>query len=286
MSKRFAIFPILFLLAFCNCDKPAIIQLFQFPDSITESSGLEISKNGQIWTHEDHGNQPELFALNDKGEIVKTLPIAGVANNDWEDISSDTDGNLYIGDFGNNDNERRNLGIYKIGAKDLDKAGAAVEQTTTFYYPDQSEFPPQKAGKYFDAEAFFVFKDNFYIFSKNRSKPFDGTTKMYRVPNQPGNHAAELIGSFQTCADDDRCRVTAADISPDGKRVALLGADQIWIFKSFKKDQFLSGEVTAVKLNHFSQKEGLCFKNNSTILISDERDKKLGGGYVYTLGLD
>jgi hypothetical protein len=29
------------------------------------------------------------------------------ANIDWEDITKDKDGNLYVGDFGNNDNERK-----------------------------------------------------------------------------------------------------------------------------------------------------------------------------------
>jgi hypothetical protein len=34
-------------------------------------------------------------------------------NIDWED-TKDKNGNLYVGDFGNNDNERKDLCIYKI----------------------------------------------------------------------------------------------------------------------------------------------------------------------------
>jgi sugar lactone lactonase YvrE len=40
-------------------------------------------------------------------------------NIDWEDITKDKDGNLYVGDFGNNDNERKDLCIYKIDKKSL-----------------------------------------------------------------------------------------------------------------------------------------------------------------------
>lgn len=286
MQHRYIIVPLLFLFAFCNNGEPVVHEVFRLPAGIKEASGIEIvGKTGSIWTHEDHGNDAELFAMDSQGALVNTLVIYGVENNDWEDIAADNKGNLYIGDFGNNDNERKNLCIYKIDGSDLEGSNASAAQTTSFYYPEQKDFPPAKSGKIFDAEAFFVYKDNFYIFSKNRSAPFDGTSNLYRVPNRPGNYAAELIGSFQTCGDYNHCAVTSADISPDGKRIAILTSDHIFVFTDFKKDAFLSGKMSSIELKHYTQKEGLCFKDDQTVYICDERDKKTGG-FVYSVKLD
>ena len=44
--------------------------------------------------------------------------IENARNYDWEDISSDPEGRLYIGDIGNNDSARRNLAIYVVDEPD------------------------------------------------------------------------------------------------------------------------------------------------------------------------
>ena len=38
------------------------------------------------------------------------------------------------------------------------------------------------------------------------------------------------------------------------------------------------------ELNDVTQKEGVCFKNNETLLIADEKDKKTGGN-LYEVNL-
>lgn len=47
----------------------------------------------------------------------------------------------------------------------------------SFYYPEQRTFPPEKTEKFYDAEAFFLVGDHFYLITKNRSKGFGGTAK-------------------------------------------------------------------------------------------------------------
>jgi hypothetical protein len=37
---------------------------------------------------------------------------------------------------------------------------------------------------------------NFYLFTKNRSKGFDGTFLVFQVPNKEGDFEAKLIGSY------------------------------------------------------------------------------------------
>jgi len=77
-------------------------------NSLREVSAAEsILQSNLIWTIQDSGNDSELLGLNDKGEIIKTITIDNVSNIDWEDLTSDQDGNLYIGDFGNNNKKRK-----------------------------------------------------------------------------------------------------------------------------------------------------------------------------------
>ena len=82
-----------------------------------------------IWTLEDSGNANEIYGLNfENGAIEKTLTIENTENIDWEDITKDKEGNLYIGDFGNNDNERKDLCIYK-----MDKKSVIINKRSCFF---------------------------------------------------------------------------------------------------------------------------------------------------------
>jgi len=263
----------------CASAPPTLTVLGSLPKKLSEASAVEVTeKSNMIWTLEDSGNKPELYGLDKTGKIIHTLVITNAVNNDWEDLTSDKQGNLYIGDFGNNDNLRTNLSIYKVNVADLGKTAANYSQKIEFYYPEQKAFPPKKSHLFYDAESFFFYKENFYIFTKNRSSKSDGTTLLYRIPNKTGKHAAQLIGKFITCPEFRQCAVTSADISPDGTKAVILSGTKIWVFDQFKNDNFLSGKVREIDLNHFSQKEGVCFVGgNSTLYITDERVKKVGG---------
>lgn len=276
-----------FLLSCKTNSQQKIEVLASLPKMIKESSACEISSSSKwIWTLEDQNNQPILYGLDRYGKLKHELKLLNVENNDWEDLTSDDQGNLYIGDFGNNDNNRENLMIYKVNAEDLSKTEAKVSEIISFYYPEQKDFPPKKKNRIFDAESFFYLNNYFYVFTKNRSSDFDGTTTLYKIPNQTGKKwPAEKIGSFKTCDQYNGCAVTSAAISPDHKKVAILSSDKVWIFSDFQGDQFFSGKVKEIDLGHFSQKEGICFRDQQNLLITDESNKKTGS-YLYLLPLE
>lgn len=270
----------------CSQAQENFSTITSLPKALKEASACEISKSSTlIWTIEDNHNDNVLFGFNEKGELVKKIRITNVENNDWEDLTSDDEGNIYIGDFGNNDNERQNLAIYKINATDLGKDEAKAESIVQFYYPEQTEFPPKKKDRIYDVESFFIHNNRFYLFTKSRSSKFDGTTVLYEVENNPEKKLpAKKIGSFVTCEQFNHCAVTSADISPDKSKVAILSSDKVWIFTNWKGSNFFSGDVEKIELNHHTQKEGLCFRDNNTILITDEGGKKQTGN-IYELKL-
>lgn len=246
--------------------------------SLKEASAVAVSKvSDLIWVAEDSGNKNKIYGLAADGKITHTVTLENAKNVDWEDLTADEEGNLYVGDFGNNDNIRKDLCIYKINASDLKNETAVSPSKIEFYYPEQTQFPPKKSELFYDAESFFIYKGNFYIFTKNRSKGFDGTVMLYKVPNQSGDHKAQLLGKFKACNNYHKCAITSADISPDGKKIALLSASKVWILSDFKADDFLNGKTEMFELNDVTQKEGICFKDNQTLLIVDEKSKKTGG---------
>ncbi|MFB7220949.1 WD40 repeat domain-containing protein [Streptomyces sp. NPDC056227] len=73
---------------------------------ITESSGLAASRvhPGIYWTHNDSEDGPYVYAVDSRtGKTVATITMRGVgAPRDVEAISLGPDGNLYVGDIGDN----------------------------------------------------------------------------------------------------------------------------------------------------------------------------------------
>jgi hypothetical protein len=261
----------------CCTQQPKILtEVCNLPDKLKEASAVEITpKSNRIWILEDSGNKEKLYALDRQGTIVHTVKIGNAPNIDWEELTSDSDGNLYIGDFGNNRNIRRDLCIYKIRAENLDKEETDFSEKTSFNYPEQKDFPPKNSEMFYDAEAFFYHKGNFYLFTKNRGG--GSNTSLYQIPALPGNQTAKFLGTFATCDSFKNCAITSADISDNGKKMVLLSNKKIWLFEKFKGDDFFHGKVREIDLNNNSQLEGVCFNGKSKLYFVDEKDKGTGG---------
>lgn len=273
LKKFFSFFTFLFLISCQNFGQLSF--LADLPKDLKEVSGNETIRNSNlIWMLNDGGNESKIYAVSEEGKIKREVYIKN-KNHDWEDLTSDEKGNIYIGDFGNNLSKRKNLTILKIEEKYLKKKNAEAIRIE-FTYENQHKFPPKKKGLYFDAEAFFYFKGYMYIFTKSRVHNKYGKTFLYKLPAKKGKHIAKLISEFENC-NDLECWITSADISADGEKVALLSQKNILIFSDYKEDNFLSGNVKKIELEHRTQKEGLCFKDNYTLLITDEKAHGVGG---------
>ena len=269
------------LLTSCNTGNLSVIA--DLPRDLHEASGIETSlKNNDIWMLNDGGNKPQLFNLDSKGNIQHILKI-NAKNNDWEDLTQDKEGNIYIGDFGNNANKRRNLRILKVSKDSLKNNNSVEVERISFHYENQNKFPPKKEQLYYDCEGFFHFNDSLYLFTKSRVKNDFGKTNLYKIPAKKGNHVATLVSSFTTC-NELPCWVTSADISFDEKTVVLLSLNTVWTFTDFKDDNFFSGDVAKHDLGFESQKESVCFKDLNTLYITDEL-VNIHGGNLYEFNL-
>jgi len=254
------------------------------PKKLNECSGMTTLDGKTLWVIEDGGNADNLYGINTKGEIVATFEVSNAKNKDWEALCSDSLGNLYIGDFGNNKSERKNLAIHKLPNPHVEKGEKIPATQIRFRYPDQKSFPPPFAERRFDAEAFFHYKDRLYIITKNQADPFNGKAYVYSIPDKPGEYVAKAEFQFSTCEDRSSCRVTDAALSPDGKRLVLLGYGTLWIFDDFDKKQFGSGPDRTIDLGASTQLEAICFVRNDLLYLADERVMRAGGNlYAFPL---
>ena len=186
-----------------------VVQDINLSKKLDETSGLEIIGN-QLITINDSGNNPILFYLDKNGNIVKERKIECCKNNDWESLAVD-DEFIYIADFGNNYDTRKNLSIIKIPiAENINES-----EIINFSYPEQVKFTTAYSQSQYDAEALISIDDYLIILTKNKLKKI---TEIYALPKIAGKYEAKKIGSLNT-----QSIITGGDYDPNTKLLALTG---------------------------------------------------------------
>lgn len=241
------------------------------PTIIDESSGLETTDNGEFWSFNDSNGAPALYQFDTTGTLNRVLNISNATNVDWEDIAQDDEGNLYVGDFGNNDNDRQDLVIYKLSEPDInDSDNVVMASRIEFSYPEQTTFPPTDSEMFFDVESMFAKGEFLYLLTRDRSDPFVGKTSLYRLPNVPGTYDATFVMDFFTDNNKDKGQITAADLSPDGKTLVMISKEQMWLFQNITGDDFFMGEALVLELPVQLDMEGVVFEDNCILYLSNE----------------
>lgn len=248
--------------------KPKAI-IRQLPLILQENSGM-ILWNDLLWFHNDSRNEAAVYAFDTlKNNIVKTVNISNAKNRDWEDICHDSL-YIYIGDFGNNAGNRKDLKIYRVLKSAISDSGEAniLADIISFTYSDQYSFE-QSRDHNFDCEAFIPYGDSLYLFSKNWK---DNKTKLYSLPKLSGNYTATLLDSF-----DVGGLITSVSQNKDSSILVLLGYDNykpfVLLLFDFPNNCFFQGNKRRIdmpSLNGF-QTEALSFTQNERFIFSSEK---------------
>jgi hypothetical protein len=256
---------------------------------IAELSGIVKSRRypDTYWVHNDSGHAPSLFAIRADGTVImpegaqrrsapyRGIRVDGASNRDWEDIAIDGD-TLYVADLGNNGNARRDLGIYVIrepNPQEVDRT--PLLRRIPVAYPDQESFPPN-GFRPFDCEAVFFLRGKLYVITKERigAQMPSPTASLYRLDTQR-TEGVNTLTKLQSNVPLGGW-VTAADVSPDGRTLAVLTqmpVQSVWLFGTgVSNDRFLAPmSGRQIVFANVKQAEAICWENNSTLIIANEQ---------------
>ncbi len=191
---------------------------------IGEASGIAASRQtpGLLYTHNDSGNKPVVYVLNERGLMPARISLPYITNRDWEDIAvgvdpADGKSYVYIGEIGDNGAVYPSCSIYRFAEPEI------ADTLITIGQVDRIEFVYEDGPR--DAEALFAdpLTGDLYVISKRETNPglyllaypqsFDSLNTAYRVASLPYNW------------------ITAADISPNGKSILVKTYSSVHLYK-------------------------------------------------------
>ena len=241
------------------------------PVEIRETSGLARSRRdpGVFWTHNDSGNDPDLFALDSRGGIVARMRVPGITPGDWEDIEAgpcESGTCLYLGDTGDNFRTRNFVTIYRIPEPTPGGPPAEPAVALRARFPDGAE----------DAESLFVLPSGeIYLVTKGRHGPV--ALFRYPAPQRPEQTVTlERIRQLGPRPSQERDRVTAATATPDGRWVGIRTYRSLHLYRASDLVGPGVAEPITVDLRPLGelQGEGLAIADDGTVWLSSEAEQR------------
>jgi hypothetical protein len=264
---------------------------------LTENSGVVMSASqpGIIFTINDSGNEPLLFALDTTGANRGVWHVQGAANVDWEAIAGGPCGGrapgdsanpqescLYIADVGDNEAMRTSLTLYRVREPLADSAGRMSSirtESLSFSYDDRPH----------DVEAIYVAADGaVHLITKRplrtllrRRRP----SLVFTIPATAWSgrttiaHRVDSLGIVPGSAPNRV--ITDASLSRDGRLLAVRTYWQIYIFATDSATGRVAGFQPRAVCNvaglHERQGEGISwYPDGKHLLLSSEgRDQPL-----------
>lgn len=248
------------------------------PAHLREASGLAASRRaeGLYWTHGDSGGEPVLEAILADGASRGRLRIAGVKNEDWEDVASfELDGRpwLLVADTGDNKAGRGECSLLVVEEPDPARLspgrelGARVAWRIPVIYPDG---PRDVEAVAVDAKA-----ERVYLLAK-RATPHG----LYALPLRPtpaGRPTAPMervgeIASFPAAEGVEallprpsgayRAQPTGMDFAADGSAAVIVTYGDVLVYPRSKDETWaaaLAREPRRLAPHGLPQAEAVCF---------------------------
>ncbi|MFM7057373.1 MAG: hypothetical protein ACKO2P_10680 [Planctomycetota bacterium] len=246
--------------------------------NISEASGMAMSgrHGGCVWLHNDSGDDPRLFLVGDSGATRAVLRLEGIEATDWEDMCAFRSGDthwLLVGDFGDNS---ANRGVARPGCRlwlfpepelPLPPANAQPLQHTLRPALEVRLTWPEGAR---DCESVAVDVAGGQILLCTKAKA--SAAAIHRIP-------LDLQTKVQVREARQLCRLavpyaTAMDISPDGRRLAIVNPLSGLLFEKSAVQtwtEVLTAPPQILTLPPRAQGETACFAGDSeTLLVGSE----------------
>lgn len=259
--------------------------------ALREASGLAVSHRvpDLLWSHNDSGGQPVLYAFGVDGQLRGTVRVAGVRNNDWEAIASfELDGKPYIaiGEIGNNSGQRKNTTVLVIEEPPGDQLSPSVETPVPVAWSVPFRF---ESGPH-DCETLLVDPRLrlFYLVTKRTAPPELCSLPIQVPPGKPAPLTAAKVGVvahlprpsrlqrlFPTAGGRYRAQPTDGCIAPDGRSAAILTYGAIFLYRRNPGQTWelaFQHEPVRIGAPGLPQAEGLCFSaDGKSLFVTGEQ---------------
>ena len=173
------------------------IKTLKISEKLDEISSLEFH-DGFYWGQNDSGGEAELYKISPQtGKILQTVKITNAENRDWEELAFSED-YVFIGEFGNNLGNRKDLSIFYFPISKLNSKEEIISvevEKIEFSYPEQKNFNPGNRKTNFDCEAFFFYNEKLHLFTKEWTNL---STTHYTLEVKPGKQQAKKLETFKT----------------------------------------------------------------------------------------
>ncbi len=250
---------------------------------LAENSGL-LYHDGKLWTINDSGGDPVLFALDaGNGKALQAIQLENAENADWESLAQD-EGHFYICDVGNNYGRRNVLRIYILQKDSVPVSGnvSLRPDMIEFRYAGREEDNNPLRRSPYDCEAVFAYGDSLYIFTKDWVRY---STTLYTCPVRPGSYAIKARRTYPVDG-----LVTGADYNPADKVLVLCGyrdyVPLVWILRDFNPLDYSFAEMFRLDFpaHRNLQTEGIAIVSPARVILSCETSERPAGLYSLDLG--
>ena len=221
--------------------------------ALSELSGVAASRRlpDVLWVHNDSGNKARVYAIAPNGRRLASWKLKKVPSTDWEDIAIGACGTqgeaksascIYLADTGDNRNDLKELHILRW--PEPNALPAPGEDDTLKVRGDVEVFAFALPNGPDDCEAMVVLPDTRVVLFSKRN---DATSNVYRVTlgDKPLVEALGTLSLRDELADHgEPLRVTAADLHPNGKTLALRTYGRVLVAEL---GDLLAGPVAAAR---------------------------------------
>ncbi len=223
-------------LAPAACPAPAEVEVWGTveSDEIDEASGLAASTRnpGVLWVHNDSGDTARLFAMTTAGVHLGIWTLPDDAR-DYEAMTYGEDATLgqeaiYVGDVGDNAEERESVTIYVVPEPDVDVDAPPVDVDLEDIAALQLTYP---GGEAHNCETLMRDPEtgDLYLWTKNGTN-----TAVFRkaAPHVAGSFELEWVADLDLRAPpyEGSSLATGGDIGPTGRRVVLRTYTDAWLW--------------------------------------------------------
>lgn len=245
----------------------------------SEVSGIVRSpQTGHYWVHNDSGNEPLLFCLDQNFKLLtpRGIRLQGAHNWDWEDIayhSGPQGGEIWVADSGNNFNLPTRKMVYRCSESDLESHINSEQQQASVPCSVLAEGVFERPWWHWanDSEALLCWHDQAYLVSKNRT-PFRltgarGQAQLYRLQATTW----PIVSQLGYCSG----WITAADLSEQAGLLALLThlpSKGVVLFRlPTNGDNLFQQPSAEIALSGLGQCEAVCFSDPDHLVITNEQ---------------